>query len=146
MKYSVLQPLAVLALSTLDTAAAVPIVQKSYSCNDETGFCELQPLSAEVGSPQNICLLTCKGTIWPAPKEINITHETTAFCDVTFTGFPASDVMSSAADNFLHSIDMKDGCSDPQKKLNIVLDVSVSCFSVCLLLKDLFSLTLCARS
>ena len=125
MKHNILHPLAILALSYVDDVAAVPIVQKTYTCNDETGFCELQPLGTESGSPQNVCLLTCKGTIWPAPKEIEIFHETTTFCDVAFSGFPASNIMSAALDNFLLSIGLKDGCNDPSKKLNIVLDISV---------------------
>lgn len=113
-------------LLMLSAVVAVPTVQKLYLCNDETGFCERQPHGSLEGSPQDLCLLTCKGTIWPAPLDVKITHETEAFCKVSFTGFPRNEIESAAADNFLSSLHLVGTCPYPEKTLEVFFEANVS--------------------
>ena len=107
---------AVGASSILAHGSDMRIAPKYYICNESTGFCEMQPLTApgttpHQGTTQEKCLLTCQGTIWPAPTEIQqmVTGSTSDFCDISFSkeGMYGSEPYETRSmNNFLESLSL----------------------------------------
>lgn len=110
-----LKPFLVAASASSIMAADIRVAPKYYMCNESTGFCELQPISkpdsAPSGTSQPICLLTCSGTIWPAPSNIErmVIGSTSDFCGVEFSDDSNGDIIDGkyekvAIDNFMGSL------------------------------------------
>ena len=115
------------------------IKQKLYSCNEKTGFCDLLSLNltSSTSSPtvtsQEKCLLTCQGTIWPAPLVIEemVTGSTTDFCGIEFVFYGEDEYERMAMENFLKSLGRGEKdvlvCDEGEEKtLSIVMKSLVS--------------------
>lgn len=122
-----------------DSRSGMKIAPKYYVCNELTGFCEMEPLtspgSPHAGTSQQKCLLTCKGTVWPAPSEIQqmVTGSTSDFCNILFSKeamYGSEPFESIAIENFVESLSLikqSDGC---EGVLTIVMNKTVS-FTLC---------------